>query len=130
MALYGMILKFDLKCICSSSGPDAVRLFQKKLEATCCNSSFRLVLTDIQMPDMDGYRVAECIRATEYAFKESLANKSAQGKYKTEKNCSIIAVTAFTNDIEANTKKVGIEQVIRKPVDQAVLKKVLKKCIL
>jgi CheY-like chemotaxis protein len=37
------------------------------------------VLTDIQMPEMDGFMVAECIRATEAGWKDAVSSKNKFG---------------------------------------------------
>ncbi len=42
-------------------GKQAVECFKQSLQKTCCQRMFKLVLTDIQMPEMDGYEVARQI---------------------------------------------------------------------
>ena len=61
-------------------GEEAVRVFQDKYKATCCFNKFTFVFTDIQMPIMDGFKVAQCIRATEMAWSGNTAGPSPQGK--------------------------------------------------
>lgn len=71
-----------------------------------------MVLTDIQMPEMDGYRVTELIKATEMSWSDAIAAKSSNGKLKTLSDCVIVAVTAYTSGYEERAKKVGISEVI------------------
>lgn len=39
------------------TGTKAVNCFQKRLLQSCCSRTFRLVLSDICMPGLDGYEV-------------------------------------------------------------------------
>jgi CheY-like chemotaxis protein len=64
------------------------------------------------MPEMDGYKVTELIKATEMGWSEAIAAKSENGKLKTESQCKIVAVTAYTSGYEELAKKVGIVEVI------------------
>lgn len=76
---------------------------------------------------MDGYRVAECIRATEQTWARQVASTSLQGKFKILTQCPIIAVTAFYDDsVEKKAKAAGINKVLKKPINHAELKNVLR----
>ena len=61
------------------------------------------------MPEIDGFRLAECIQATESTFKKSINRKSAIGKYKTKRSCPVIAVTAQPFGIEERAKNANIK---------------------
>lgn len=76
ITLYGMLQGFGIKPVVADSGKQAVRYFKEKFTATCCTNKFELVLTDINMPEMDGIRVAECIRAIEFSWADPIAKKS------------------------------------------------------
>lgn len=41
------------------TGRDAVLLFRMKLQQKCCKRVYRLVITDIQMPEMDGFELTK-----------------------------------------------------------------------
>ena len=99
-------------------GEEAVKVFQDKYKATCCSNKFSFVFTDIQMPIMDGFRVAECLRATEMAWASTVAKTSQVGRQKSLKSCKICAVTANFCDGSFRTKckRSGINSIIRKPV--------------
>lgn len=88
---------------------------------------YRLVMTDIQMPDVDGFMVALRILATQRNWFEQIGKSSKIGKFKTRKECSVIAVTAFTDEETVKTAlKAGIKQVINKPVSYDQLKAIIK----
>ncbi len=42
------------KCDEASDGLIAVDMYYRNMTKTCCNVRYRLILTDIQMPNMDG----------------------------------------------------------------------------
>lgn len=66
IALEGMLIySFGLQSVSCQSGSQALELFQRKLRSTCCSNKFQLVLTDLEMPEMDGFRATELIKATE-----------------------------------------------------------------
>jgi CheY-like chemotaxis protein len=50
---------FEIPVTACTTGFEAVDFFKKRLLLKCCARSYRLVLTDIQMPEMDGFMVAE-----------------------------------------------------------------------
>lgn len=113
MALEGMLHhSFNLNTYSCDNGHDALKVFQDKLRSTCCSQKFELVLTDIQMPEMDGFRLAELIQATERGWYKALNKQSSNGMIKTQTTCRIVAVTAFTSGIEEKAKKAGISLVI------------------
>ncbi len=88
---------------------------------------FRTVLTDIQMPEMDGFKVAELIQATEKYWFDSLRNQSIESFTKAKRECPIIAITAHCDEsVIARARKCGIRQVLPKPVDENMINLVLK----
>lgn len=46
---------FGIESTCFNNGKDAINCFKERLRNKCCPSVFKLVLTDIQMPEIDGY---------------------------------------------------------------------------
>lgn len=87
--------KFGLECEIASNGQEAFDLFKDK--------QFDLILLDCQMPVMDGYETAVCIR-----------------DYEKEQNLKPIPIIALTaNAFSSNKDKclsLGINDVITKPV--------------
>lgn len=60
--LQGMLQEeFGIKSSIFESGEQAVKAFQMRLQAKCCNRAYKLVFTDIAMPEIDGYEVAKLI---------------------------------------------------------------------
>jgi CheY-like chemotaxis protein len=55
MALEGILCGLNCKVHACNSSVDALAVFKQRLLSKCCSSKFDLVLTDIQMPDLDGF---------------------------------------------------------------------------
>jgi CheY-like chemotaxis protein len=55
-----MILKekLNIKCDCGEDGLKEVSMFEKNQAKTCCNVRYKLILTDLNMPKMDGFDAA------------------------------------------------------------------------
>jgi CheY-like chemotaxis protein len=47
--------RYDIVCDKAMNGSDAVKCFKKDREKQCCNRYYKLVLMDLNMPEMDGY---------------------------------------------------------------------------
>ena len=47
-------LKYDI----ARDGAIEVKLLKKDLEKTCCSTRYKLIITDINMPILDGYEAA------------------------------------------------------------------------
>lgn len=50
--------EFDLKADEAQDGLIEIEMYQKNLSKTCCDSRYRLILTDINMPNLDGLEAA------------------------------------------------------------------------
>ena len=81
-----------------------MQLFKQRLLNKCCARKFDLVLTDIQMPEMDGFQVAANIKQFEQYVFRPMAKQCPNQTKKAEKNCTIIAVTAFQQGVEQPAK--------------------------
>lgn len=89
----------------AADGEKALELYHQYLPA--------LILTDIQMPKMDGYQLTKDIRESE----------TLSGKH-----VPIIALTAATyNGDKEKCLKAGMDSYISKPIEYAELEKILKK---
>ena len=104
--------KLGLKYKIANNGAEAIELYKAHHE------EFSLILMDCMMPVMDGFRVAECIRASEMAWAHRV-KKNRQLAVKAEYECKIIAVTAMTitDNYERRAEKCGINDTLRKPVN-------------
>jgi CheY-like chemotaxis protein len=85
------------------------------------------VLTDIQMPGWNGYEVCTRIMDTQNAWFASMRKQLTPVKFKA-RACPVVAVTAFTDDsVKVQAKKVGMKEVINKPVSHEKLVEILRK---
>lgn len=50
---------FQLSVDKALNGADAVAKFRKAITKKCCNIRYKLILMDLNMPVMDGYRAAQ-----------------------------------------------------------------------
>ena len=77
LTLSAMLSDLGITSECFESGAQAVNCFRKRLSMTCCSQSFRLVLTDISMPSMDGFEVCtQIIKTQKFWFDSMLKSKS------------------------------------------------------
>lgn len=53
--LEGILDSQGLKYSSVFEGAEAVKLFLQRLSAECCERTYQIVLTDIQMPEVDGF---------------------------------------------------------------------------
>lgn len=98
VALKKLLAKADVEVMSAGSGNDALKL--------CLNNDFALVLLDVQMPDINGYEVAELMRGEERT-----------------RDIPIIFLTAAHHDNDHRHRGYGVGAVdyIEKPIDEVVL---------
>jgi CheY-like chemotaxis protein/archaellum component FlaF (FlaF/FlaG flagellin family) len=110
-----MLEETGIKIECASDGKVALDMFTKDHE------KYKLILSDIHMPEMDGYETSRKIRELE----EQWINT---GKYRKRKQIPIIAMTAnvFKEDIE-KCLSAGMNDHLGKPVDLNELIKILQR---
>jgi CheY-like chemotaxis protein len=117
MTLSMMLDDLDVKCATFNTGAQAVQFFQQRLLLTCCSRSFKLVLTDIQMPGMNGFEVCTNITATQNSWFAGMQKQQNAVKFKARTLCPVVAITAFTDEsVQQEAMKVGFLQVMNKPV--------------
>ncbi len=103
-----ILKKNDMEVLAINNGKDALQQF----------STFqpKLILLDIQMPDMDGFQIAKKLRQIE--------------KETGQTPCIIIAVTAFISENEEKEyKKAGMDFLLAKPFLPKDIQKLIKKVI-
>jgi CheY-like chemotaxis protein len=100
-----------------TSGEEVVPVLQRAIED---GNPFDLCISDIQMPDMDGYEVAKQIRT----FKSSILNRQSS-------ICNI-PLLALSSTMERDAKKckdAGFNGFLSKPIRRKKLYKMLEKLI-
>ena len=98
--LVGMLSQWRMKPTTASSGQDALSLLQYAYET---NQPFALVVTDIHMPEMDGFGLAERIRHTP-TFSDAVILMSTSGE--------------TPGDVE-RSRGLAVSQYLTKPVRRA-----------
>lgn len=108
------------------TGEEAVECFKSSLTKTCCHRTFKLVLTDIQMPEMDGYQVASHILGYQKYWKQGTVKSQLFERQKMKQECKVGAVTAYTDaSVKIKALKVGMKFVLNKPVTIETLKEIV-----
>ena len=51
--------RLKIKCDFGEDGMQEVSMFERNQSKTCCNVRYRLILTDLNMPKMDGFDAAK-----------------------------------------------------------------------
>lgn len=106
--------EYQIYCDLVENGLEEVQAFVRNREKTCCDVRYKLVLTDLNMPEMDGFDATRNIY-----------------KYQNENNqplIPIIAVTAYDDEQTFETcMEIGMPTVLQKPVSADLLGKVIKK---
>ena len=60
--------QFEKNCDKAENGQIAIDMYIANAEKHCCDVRYRLILTDIQMPIMDGIKAAKLIRQRQAYF--------------------------------------------------------------
>jgi CheY-like chemotaxis protein len=90
-----------------------VSAFIANMQKTCCDLRYKLVLTDLNMPVMDGFDAARLILS--YCQENFLS-------------VPVAAVTAYDNQSTYDTCiKIGMVAVMNKPISILMLEKIVKK---
>jgi CheY-like chemotaxis protein len=96
------------------NGIEEVDAFVKNMEKTCCQIKYKLVLTDLNMPEMDGFDAAKNIKIYQLNQEQDMI--------------PIVAVTAYDDEETfENCLKIGMEAVLNKPVSVDMLDKIIQR---
>ena len=80
MTLAGVLGSIGIKCSQFSAAKDALIAYRDQMQATCCPRTFRLILSDIEMPEMDGYEFARQIFLIQDGLRQGIRNCHPYGK--------------------------------------------------
>jgi len=108
---------FKVPCVTFTHGEQAISHYKLTLAKKCCRKGIPLVITDINMPGIDGFEVAKQILQLD---------STAEG---VRHKVIVLALTAHVTDkVEMNGIKVGIQKVLAKPLEYPTFKEVIQKC--
>jgi len=108
--LHSKLVQWGMKPACVQNGPEALQLIENHLDEP---SRFAVILLDAQMPEMDGYELAERINNyPEYA-----------------RVPRIMLTSGGTRGDARRCKEVGIHAYLSKPVSFESLKKTILTCL-
>ena len=89
------------------------------MEKVCCDVRYRMILTDLNMPNMDGFSAAEHI------LNYQLERKKRDPDFRL---IPIVAVTAYEdNETVSRCLKMGMSAVLHKPVSSEKLERIVQK---
>ena len=94
---------FKKKCDKTDNGKKAVAMYRASMEKQCCDVRYKLILTDVQMPVMDGITAAkvilalqeELLRANPSLPKITITAISAYNDASTKRRCRNAGITGF-----------------------------------
>ena len=109
--------EYHLRCDKASNGCEFLQMYLENMQKTCCNVRYRILLTDINMPQMDG------VEASEQIFAEQ---KRLRAINPSLPEVMIVAITAHeTKQMIMKCSQVGIKDCLFKPVQPHQLKFVI-----
>ncbi len=110
LVVQGMLQRFGLKADLASNGREAMQLLKEN------DQPYRLIVTDIEMPEMDGIETARAVR--EWEQQKGLAP------------CTIVALTAHaTREFEQKCRSVGMNDFLAKPFTMESLRQMLERYV-
>eukprot|EP00347_Sterkiella_histriomuscorum_P023280 403335252 len=99
-------------------GLDGLEKMALKSKINCCNMPYKLVLIDLNMPNMGGLQMMKNIRA-------KLDDGGLMSKYK---DTIFVLCTAQNENNTYPYKEAGFDYFLEKPIDLKVLESILRKC--
>lgn len=103
-----LVHTYGLNCDKAQDGKQELDMYIESMSKTCCDARYRIILTDINMPRMDGIEAAERILA---------AQLELRAKNPSLPEVMIVAITAYdTKQTFERARAAGISQCLTKPV--------------
>jgi len=89
------------------------------MEKDCCDVKYKLILTDLNMPNMDGFAAAEHI----IEYQQERKRRDPDFRL-----VPVVAVTAYEDNETVNRcLKIGMSAVLHKPVSSEKLERIVQK---
>lgn len=108
LVVQGMLQRFGLKADLAGNGREAMTLLYE------AEQPYRLIVTDIEMPEMDGIETARAVR--DWEQRQQLTP------------CTIVALTAHaTREFEQRCRSVGMNDFLAKPFTMESLRQILER---
>jgi PAS domain S-box-containing protein len=118
--LSGMLRWWQMEPVLASSAPEALTLLRKAVSAA---DPIRLVITDIHMPDVDGFRLAERIRAVpDFADVAIVMLTSGETRGDIERSRTIGVSAHLTKPARRNELRTAIVRAMRIRPERGVQK--------
>jgi CheY-like chemotaxis protein len=92
LILESMLRRFQMKPVLAASAPEALLLLS---EARAEGQPFRLVLTDVNMPDMDGFAFVERIKSSGEFPETTIMMLTSSGQREDIPRCRDLGVSAY-----------------------------------
>ena len=107
----------------AEDGQVAVDLYRKSMEKTCCNVRYKAILSDIQMPVMDGITCAKTIIALEHHY---IQNK----KITEQEKVLLVAISAYSDKEKRDEAiQAGFYRYLTKPVNADILTRLVNSAL-
>jgi len=110
------LLKWKVEVELFTGGEAAVVAYEESLQKQCCKIGYTLIITDINMPEVDGFDVGERILALK------------RQRHDLPHPLIILALTSHVDkDVKRRTAEIGFTNTYEKPMSIEKLEKLVKK---
>lgn len=120
IALAATLDRYNIKYDLSTSGIDVVEMFKNNWRKSCCDLRYKLVITDMNMPDQSGLDVIRQIR--EFCQQQSVQaqpqpeRRMPEGRQNTKNCCPpIVAYSAYEEISTLQYQEAGLAGFLPKP---------------
>jgi two-component system, sensor histidine kinase and response regulator len=112
-----LLTRWGMKVVCVKSGEDALAEINS---AQASGNPFRLILTDMQMPNMDGFSLVEKIRNTPHSAAATIMMLSSGGRRGDLARCQQLGLSAsLTKPVRQNELREAIVRALDRRKVQA-----------
>ena len=111
-----VVIELQLNKLCdeAENGRIAVEMYRRNMEKTCCNVRYKIIFTDIEMPELDGVEELVQIKALEKQYRQ--ANPSLN-------QVEVVMVSCYDDaELIQRCHKLGAIDYLTKPVNAEKIK--------